>query len=89
MDNGQCWVVMESATHAGCFIAPIPQPFDSWDEALPPGVGRPDVVNGVYESDKSINVLSGWFSARQTKGSRIDSDAAAIIRYAQDVAKAI
>lgn len=88
MDNGHCWVAMESATHAGCFIAPEPMPFDSWDEALPPGVGRPDISIGAYVSDKDINVLSGWFSARQTKGSRIDSDAAAIQRYAQQIAKA-
>lgn len=89
MDDGQCWVVMESATHAGCFIAPAPEPFDGWDEALPPGVGRPDLVKGVYESDKGINVLSGWFAARQTKGSRIDSDVAAIQRYAHQVSKTI
>lgn len=82
MGDGQYWVLMQSASHAGCFIAPAPAPFESWDEALPPSLGTLDVEREVYVSDKSINDLVGWFVSRCTNGSRIDSDAAAIQRFA-------
>jgi hypothetical protein len=42
MSDSQCWVLMQSASHAGCFIAPAPIPFDSWDEALPLSLGKVD-----------------------------------------------
>lgn len=80
--DGQCWVLMQSATHDGCFIAPAPTAFESWDEALPGSLGTVDVDRKVYVSDKTINVLSGWFVSRCKKGSRIDSDAMAIQLFA-------
>ncbi|MBB1073244.1 hypothetical protein HUU62_02300 [Rhodoferax sp. 4810] len=82
MGNGQCWVLIQSASHAGCFIAPAPTPFEGWDEALPPSLGMVDAEREVYMSDSSINALVPWFSSRQSTGSRIDSDAAAILRFA-------
>lgn len=85
--NGQCWVVMQSATHAGCFIAPSPTPFESWDEALPQTIGNVDVERRIYVSQKGINALVSWFMARCTNGSRIDSSAAAIQRFALGICK--
>ncbi|MDR3368158.1 hypothetical protein [Rhodoferax sp.] len=86
MGNGQCWVLIHSASHAGCFIAPVPTPFEGRDEALPPSLGKVDAEREVYVSDSSINVLVGWFAYHQRAGSRIDSDAAAIQRFAVGVA---
>lgn len=83
MGNGQCWVLIQSTSHAGCFIAPAPTPFEGWDEALPPSLGTVDAEREVYMSESSINTLVPWFAARQKAGSRIDSDAAAIQRFAQ------
>lgn len=83
MGNGQCWVLIQSASHAGCFIAPAPTPFEGWDEALPPSLGKVDAAREIYVSESSINALVPWFAARQKAGSRIDSDAAAIQRFAQ------
>lgn len=82
MGNGQYWVLIQSSSHAGCFIAPAPTPFESWDEALPASIGSVDAEREVYVSDKSINDLVSWFVIRCTNGSRIDSDAAAIQRFA-------
>jgi hypothetical protein len=82
LGNGQCWVLMQSATHDGCFIAPAPTACESWDEALPGSLGVVDIEREVYVSDKSINALSGWFVSRCRNGSRIDSDAAAIQNFA-------
>jgi hypothetical protein len=59
--NGQCWVLIQSASHAGCFIAPAPTPFEGWDEAFPPSLGKVDAERGVYVSDSSVNTLVGWF----------------------------
>ncbi|MBT3066718.1 hypothetical protein [Rhodoferax sp. U11-2br] len=87
--EGQCWVLIQSATHAGCFIAPAPDAFESWDEALPPSMGRPDLDRQVYVSEKSINELVGWFMQRRPKSSRIDSDPVAIQRYALECAKSV
>lgn len=87
MSDGQCWVLMQSATHPECSIAPAPELFDSWDEALPPGGGLHDVVKGVYESGKSINILISWFTAHHPKSIRTDSDATAIVRYALEVGR--
>ncbi|WP_180125247.1 hypothetical protein [Rhodoferax sp. BLA1] len=87
--EGQCWVLIQSATHGGCFIAPAPSAFESWDEALPPSVGRPDLERQVYVSEKSINDLVGWFMQRHPKSSRIDSDPLAIQRYALECAKSV
>lgn len=87
MDDGQCWVLIQSASHAGCFIAPAPIPFESWDEALPPSLGAVDIKCHVYVSDANINALVGWFASRCTHGSRIDSDAAAIQRFAVEIGK--
>ena len=82
MGNSQYWVLMQSASHAGCFIAPAPTPFESWDEALPTSLGKVDADREVYVSDSNINVLVGWFASRCTNGSRIDSDAVAIQQFA-------
>ncbi len=82
MGNGQCWVLIQSASHTGCFIAPAPTPFEGWDEALPLSLGKVDAEREVYVSDRSINELVGWFAPRQKVGTRIDSDAAAIQRFA-------
>jgi hypothetical protein len=82
LGDGQCWVLIQSASHAGCFIAPAPTPFESWDEALPASIGSVDAEREVYVSDKNINDLVSWFVTRSTNGSRIDSDAAAIQRFA-------
>ena len=81
MGNGQCWVLMRSASHAGCFIAPAPTPFESWDEALPSSLGSVDLEREVYVSNSNINALTAWFASRCTNGSRIDSDAAAIQKF--------
>ena len=89
MGNGQCWVLMQSATHAGCFIAPAPTPFESWDEALPPTIGSVDMEREVYVSDRDINALVGWFASRCKNGSRIDSGAAAIQHFALGMNKLI
>lgn len=86
MAEGHCWVLMQSATHAGCFIAPAPINFEGWDVAFPPSLGRADLSRGVYESDRDINSLVSWFASRQSKSSRIDSDARAIQHFAQTVA---
>jgi hypothetical protein len=82
MGNGHCWVLMQSASHTGCFIAPAPSPFESWDEALPASLGSVDFEREVYASDSNINDLVAWFRLRRPKGSRIDSDAAAIQKFA-------
>ena len=82
MGNGQCRVLIQSASHAGCFIAPAPTPFEGWDEALPPSIGAVDAEREVYVSDSGINALVPWFASRQKAGTRIDSDAAAIQRFA-------
>jgi len=82
MSDSQCWVLMESASHAGCFIVPAPAPFESWDEALPPSLGNVDMDREVYVSDSNISALIGWFASRCTAGSRIDSDAVAIQNFA-------
>lgn len=84
MAEGHCWILMQSATHKGCFIAPAPVNFEGWDEALPPSLGRADLSRGVYESDRDINSLASWFSSRQSKSFRIDSDARAIQYFAQN-----
>jgi hypothetical protein len=81
MEEGQFWVLMQSATHDGCFIAPAPTAFESWDEALPPSLGTVDVARNVYISHMNINDLIAWFSSRCRKGSRIDSDAVAIHQF--------
>jgi hypothetical protein len=86
MDEGVCWVVMQSGVHDGCFIAPAPTPFDSWDEALPTSIGTVDLSRSVYISQMNINALNDWFSRRREKGSRIDSDAVAIQQYALQLA---
>lgn len=80
--KGQCWVLMQSASHDGCFIAPAPVPFESWDEALPPSIGAADVERSVYVSQRHVNELTAWFSQRCSKGTRIDSDAWAIQQFA-------
>lgn len=80
--EGQCWVLMQSASHAGCFIAPAPVPFPSWDEALPPSIGLADTDRNIYVSQRPINELTAWFSWRCKKGSRIDSDVLAIQQFA-------
>lgn len=87
MGNSQCWVLMQSASHAGCFIAPAPTPFESWDEALPSSLGSVDVEREVYVSDSNINALAAWFASRCTNGSRIDSDAAAIQQFTMGICK--
>lgn len=87
MGDGQCWVLIQSASNSGCFIAPAPTPFESWDEALPQSLGTVDVKREVYVSDSNINALVGWFASRCTRGSRIDSDAAAIQRFAVAIGK--
>lgn len=84
--EGYCWVLMQSASHTGCFIAPAPVNFDGWDETLPLSIGRADPALGVYASDRDINSLAQWFASRQPVGSRIDSDARAIQHFAQSVA---
>jgi hypothetical protein len=81
MEEGQFWVLMQSATHDGCFIAPAPTAFESWDEALPPNLGTVDAARNVYISHMNINDLIAWFSSRCRKGSRIDSDAVAIHQF--------
>jgi hypothetical protein len=86
MTGGNCWVLMQSATHSGCFIAPAPINFEGWDEALPPSLGRANLARGVYESDRDINSLVSWFASRNSKSSRIDSDARAIQHFAQNAA---
>lgn len=68
------FVFIQSATHEGCFIAPLPGPFEGWDEALPPNIGTVDSELNVYISSLPINSLSRWFMARCKKGSRIDGD---------------
>jgi hypothetical protein len=87
MANNNCWVLMQSASHPGCFIAPAPTPFEGWDEALPPSLGRVDAHREIYVSDSNINALVPWFSSRCTKGSRIDSDAGAIQSFALELQK--
>lgn len=84
--EGYCWILMQSATHVGCFIAPAPTNFEGWDEALPPSLGRADLSRGVYESDQDINSLASWFRSRPHKSFRIDSDAKAIQHFAQSAA---
>ena len=86
MEDGQCWVLMQSSSHEGCFIAPVPMPFDAWDEALPLSIGKADLARNVYVSQSNINTLTSWFSSRCRKGSRIDSDASAIQKFAENVA---
>lgn len=86
MAEGHCWILMQSATHLGCLIAPAPTNFEGWDEALPPSLGRADLSRGVYESDHDINSLASWFGSRQHKSFRIDSDAKAIQHFAQNAA---
>ena len=86
MEGGQCWVLMQSESHNGCFIAPAPVPFDGWDEALPLSIGIADQDRKVYVSQMIIDNLTPWFSGRSKKGSWIDSDAAAIQRFAEKVA---
>ena len=87
MSDSQCWVLMQSASHAGCFIAPASIPFEAWDEALPPSLGKVDVDREVYVSDNKITALIGWFASRCTEGSRIDSDASAIQHFALGLKK--
>jgi hypothetical protein len=86
-EDGQCWVLMQSGIHDGCFVVPAPIPFESWDEALPPSIGSVDWERNLYVSQRNINDLTTWFSIRCRKGSRIDSDAAAIQQFAQTVAE--
>lgn len=86
-EDGQCWVLMQSGSHDGCFVVPAPIPFESWDEALPPSLGEVDLERNVYVSQRNINDLTTWFSSRCRKGSRIDSDAVAIQQFAQMVAE--
>jgi hypothetical protein len=85
-EEGTCWVLMQSGSHEGCFIVPVPVPFESWDEALPPSLGKPDMERKVYVSQMNINALTAWFSSRCKNGSRIDSDAVAIQQFAEKVA---
>jgi len=85
MGNGQCWVLIQSARPAGCYIAPAPTPFEGWDEALPASLGKVDAELEVYVSESSISALVPWFASRQKVGSRIDSDAAAIHRFAVEL----
>lgn len=78
LSPGEGFVLIQSATHEGCFIAPIPGPFEGWDEALPPSLGVMDAVLNVYVSSLPISSLSSWFVSRCKKGSRIDSNPLAI-----------
>lgn len=89
LGDGQCWVLIQSATHEGCFIAPAPNAFESWDEALPTSLGVADIERGVYVSESNINVLSGWFLSHCKTGSRIDSDPVAIQRFALECRDAL
>lgn len=82
MGEGQYWVLMQSAIHSGCFIAPAPMPFESRDESLPPPIGVVDIEREVYSSDRDIDELLNWFASRCTAGSRIDSSAEAIQNFA-------
>lgn len=52
--EGQCWVLMQSASHDGCFIAPAPVPFVAWDEALPPSIGIAEAERNIYVSQRSV-----------------------------------
>ena len=78
LSPGEGFVLIQSATHEGCFIAPIPGPFEGWDEALPPSLGALDSAQSVYVSSLSISSLAAWFVSRCKKGSRIDSNPLAI-----------
>jgi hypothetical protein len=86
MDDGTCWVVMQTAEHDGCLIVPAPTTFESWEEALTPRIGTADMERDLYVSNQHINVIGAWFSQRARKGSRIDSDAVAIQKFALSVA---
>jgi hypothetical protein len=86
MDDGTCWVVMQTAERDGCFIVPAPTTFESWEEALPPSIGTPDMERRLYVSNQHVNAIASWFSQRSKKGSRIDSDAVAIQKFALSVA---
>ena len=74
LSPGEGFVLIQSATHEGCFIAPLPGTFEGWDESLPSSIGKVDPELNVYVSPHRIGVSSPWFMSRCKKGSRIDGD---------------
>ncbi|MDT8992808.1 competence protein CoiA family protein [Curvibacter sp. APW13] len=86
MGPGECWVIMAAQDFAGCYIVPIPFAFEGWDEYLPPGLASPLPARECYTSSLPMSEITTWFVKRAKAGSRIDSDAMVIERFAQDLA---
>jgi len=80
-DVNSFWVVMQSATHDGCYVVPVPA-FEGWDESLPPLIGTADLEREVFVSvGTPINQITTWFFERKVLQSRIDSDPVQIAKF--------
>ena len=62
MHDGAAWVIytLQDASHAA---AAWPEATEGWDEALPPKVGAPDLVLGVYRVPDLVSAMT-FFAAR-------------------------